>query len=65
VILDHGGQYFTVSGHLGDIDVKVGQRVRQGVKLGASGDTGSLTGPSLYFEIRQGREPLDPVEWFE
>ena len=65
VILDHGGQYFTVSGHLGDIDVKVGQRVRQGVKLGASGDTGSLTGPSFYFEIRQGREPLDPAEWFE
>jgi septal ring factor EnvC (AmiA/AmiB activator) len=65
VILDHGAQYFTVSGHLGDIDVKVGQRVGQGVKLGASGDTGSLTGPSFYFEIRQGREPLDPVEWFE
>ena len=65
VILDHGGQYFTVSGHLGDINVKVGQRVGQGVKLGASGDTGSLTGPSFYFEIRQGREPLDPAEWFE
>ena len=65
VILDHGDQYFTVSGRLGDIHVEVGQSVDQGDKLAASGDTGSLSGPSFYFEIRHGSEPLDPAQWLE
>ena len=65
VILDHGDGYFTVSGHLDDIDVTVGDLVGAGDDLGAVGETGSLSGPRLYFEIRQGAEPLDPAEWLE
>jgi septal ring factor EnvC (AmiA/AmiB activator) len=63
VILDHGDDYFTVSGHMDEIFVAVGDRVGQGDTLGTSGDTGSLSGPSLYFEIRQGSRPVDPGEW--
>ncbi|HXV35718.1 MAG TPA: peptidoglycan DD-metalloendopeptidase family protein, partial [Myxococcota bacterium] len=63
VILDHGDDYFTVSGHLADIRVEVGDEVAAREVIGSVGDTGSLAGPRLYFEIRHGREPQDPREW--
>lgn len=65
VILDHGNQYFTVSGHLADLYVDVGQTVDRGDTLATVGDSGSLSGPGLYFELRRGSEPLDPVEWLQ
>jgi septal ring factor EnvC (AmiA/AmiB activator) len=43
----------------------VGDGVGEGDDLGTVGETGSLSGPRLYFEIRQGAEPLDPAEWLE
>lgn len=63
VILDHGDRYFTVSGHLGELAVGVGDAIEAGQAIGAVGDTGSLAGARLYFEIRQGSEPLDPGDW--
>jgi septal ring factor EnvC (AmiA/AmiB activator) len=63
VILDHGDEYFTVSGHLADIRVKVGDQVDSRGVIGTVGDTGSLAGPRLYFEVRHGREPQDPRKW--
>jgi septal ring factor EnvC (AmiA/AmiB activator) len=63
VIVDHGDDYFTVVSHLEDTFVAVGDSVAEGDTLGSVGDTGSLTGPSLYFEIRRGSEPLDPDDW--
>ena len=63
VILDHGSSFFTVHGHLGGIAVEVGEQVVVGERIGSVGDTGSLTGPKLYFEIRKGGEALDPGDW--
>jgi septal ring factor EnvC (AmiA/AmiB activator) len=63
VILDHGDRYFTVLGHLDEIDVSVGDAVRRGDRIGSAGDTGSLAGPRLYFEIRRGAQALDPSGW--
>ncbi|MDG2336058.1 MAG: peptidoglycan DD-metalloendopeptidase family protein [Myxococcota bacterium] len=63
VIVDHGQGYFTVSGHLADIFVEVGDSVEPGDALGTVGDTGSLEGPGLYFEVRRGSGPLDPADW--
>lgn len=63
VIVDHGDGYFTVYGHLDEIDVDVGEGVSEGDTLGKAGDTGSLAGPRLYFEIRRGSQPLDPSGW--
>ncbi|HEU4429651.1 MAG TPA: peptidoglycan DD-metalloendopeptidase family protein, partial [Myxococcota bacterium] len=65
LILDHGDGYFTVSGHLDAIDVAVGQRVAGGERVGSAGETGSLSGPRLYFEVRQGADAVDPAEWLE
>jgi murein hydrolase activator len=63
VILDHGSDHFTVSAHLERIDVQLGDPVAAGALIGAVGDTGSLEGPQLYFEIRRGGQALDPAEW--
>ena len=63
VILDHGDEYFTISGHLADIWVEVGDEVESRGVIGTVGDTGSLSGPRLYFEVRHGREPQDPTKW--
>jgi septal ring factor EnvC (AmiA/AmiB activator) len=37
--------------------------VDRGAQIGTIGDSGSLSGPRLYFEIRRGAEALDPTEW--
>ena len=63
VILDHGDDYFTVSGHLDEVHVAPGDPVREGDRIAEAGDTGSLAGPRLYFEIRRGAEALDPARW--
>ena len=63
VILDHGEGYFSVCGHLDAIAVEVGTPLPRGAMLGTVGETGSLSGPQLYFEIRRGGEALDPRDW--
>lgn len=61
VILDHGDHYYTVSGNLASIDVKVGDDVSAGERIGSVGDEGK--GAMLYFEIRRGTETLQPGPW--
>lgn len=63
VIVDHGDGFHTISGHLDEIHVKVGTPVDEGEPLGTVGETGSLYGPSLYFELRENGQPLDPEPW--
>jgi septal ring factor EnvC (AmiA/AmiB activator) len=63
VIVDHGDEYFTVLGHLDEIRVEVGDNVDAHAVVGTVGDTGSLLGTRLYFEIRHGGEPQDPADW--
>jgi murein hydrolase activator len=63
VILDHGGGYYTVSANLGAIDVKVGDDLPFGSRIGTVGsaDTGAAR---LYFEIRIGTSTVPPADWF-
>ena len=63
VIVDHGDGFHTISGHLDEIHVTVGTPVEEGEVVGTVGETGSLYGPSLCFELRQNGEPVDPVPW--
>jgi septal ring factor EnvC (AmiA/AmiB activator) len=64
VIIDHGQQYHSVYAHLKTLDVRVGEKVERGARLGASGQTGSFDGPKLYFELRKDGHPIDPTLWF-
>jgi septal ring factor EnvC (AmiA/AmiB activator) len=63
LIIDHGSGYYTLSGHASTLLKNVGEEVRRGEVVALVGDTGSLKGPCLYFEIRQRGKPLDPLEW--
>lgn len=63
LIIDHGEGYYTLSGHASALLKNVGEEVRAGEVIALVGDTGSLKGPCLYFEIRQRGKPLDPLEW--
>jgi septal ring factor EnvC (AmiA/AmiB activator) len=61
VILDHGDHYYTVSGDLASIDVKIGQDVVAGDRIGTVGDDGA--GAMLYFEVRHGSQAVSPGPW--
>jgi septal ring factor EnvC (AmiA/AmiB activator) len=58
VIVDHDGVYFTTYAGLGATSVTTGQTVVAGMRLGQSDQTGVVR-----FELRKGREALDPAEW--
>jgi murein DD-endopeptidase MepM/ murein hydrolase activator NlpD len=61
IIIDHGEHYYSVSGNLASADVKVGDELSAGERLGTVGDDGQ--GPMLYFEIRHGTETIAPAPW--
>ncbi len=65
VILDHGDRYYTVYAHLDRFDVAVGEMVTTGQVIGAAGETGSMSGPYLHFEVRHEGSPVDPLDWIE
>lgn len=48
----------------GSIEVKKGQRIIQGQKLGIMGTTGASTGIHLHWEVR-GKLPVDPIKWMD
>ena len=62
VVIDHGLGLFTLSMHLSRIDVKEGQRVANGERLGLSGATGRVTGPHLHWAVRWQGGYLDPAK---
>jgi murein DD-endopeptidase MepM/ murein hydrolase activator NlpD len=61
VVIDHGAQFSTLYMHLSRIEVKVGERVKKGQRLGLSGATGRVTGPHLHLAARWQGEYVDPV----
>jgi murein DD-endopeptidase MepM/ murein hydrolase activator NlpD len=61
VVIDHGEQFSTLYMHLSRIEVKVGERVKKGQRLGLSGATGRVTGPHLHLAARWQGEYVDPV----
>ncbi|MGA2673668.1 MAG: M23 family metallopeptidase [Terracidiphilus sp.] len=62
VIIDHGLGLFTLYLHLSRIDVREGQRVALGERLGLSGATGRVTGPHLHWAVRWQGAYLDPAK---
>jgi murein hydrolase activator len=63
IIVDHGNEYYTLYAHVADIKVAEGDDVKQGQVIATVGDTGSLQGPRLYFEVRYQGKPQDPAQW--
>ena len=63
LIIDHGMTYYTLYGHCAEFLAAVGDMVRAGQPVAVVGDTGSLKGECLYFEIRYKTKALDPLQW--
>lgn len=63
IILNHGDGYYTLYAHASEVFFGAGAHVQRGEVVGEVGDTGSLNGSQLYFEVRHGKEALDPTQW--
>lgn len=61
LILNHGNGYRTVYTHLAEISVAEGDRVKEGERIGTSGE--SIDGPRLHFELWKDREKQNPEHW--
>ena len=63
VIVDHGGGYFSLYAHAAKILKRVGAEVARNEVVATVGDTDSVRGAMLYFEIRHQGKPVDPAGW--
>ena len=65
IIIDHGKNYYTVYAHLEEAFKAKGDEVETGEVIATVGDTGSMTGTKLYFEVRHHGKPVNPMPWFQ
>lgn len=65
IIVDHGEHYYSLSAHASELVKKVDDIVAAGETIAHVGDTNSLKGAGLYFEIRYHGKPQDPLNWLK
>lgn len=65
VEITHGNGLLTRYAHLSRIDVRNGQKIDQGLPLGAMGSTGRSTGSHLHFEVRMNDKAMNPRPFLE
>ena len=63
VIVDHGEGFYSVYSHLSDIFVEEDQYITAGKTVGLVGESGSLDGAKLHFEIYAYEKTVDPMKW--
>ena len=63
IIIDHGGGFYTVYSHVTNIQTYVDSEVRSGDVIAYMGDSGSINGSKLHFEIWGKGQKLDPEKW--
>lgn len=63
VIIYHGGNYYSIYAHLSEINTAVNSKVQMRDVIAKAGDTESLYGNALYFEIRHKAEPVNPMNF--
>jgi murein DD-endopeptidase MepM/ murein hydrolase activator NlpD len=61
VKVQHGKERSTLYAHLSRMDVRKGQAIEQGQRIGAVGATGWATGPHLHFEFQINGQHVDPL----
>ncbi len=64
MIIDHGQRFYTIYAHLSEFFKKNGELVARGEPIGLVGDSDSLTGARVYFEMRKDGKSIDPLPWF-
>ena len=63
VLIKHSKNWITAYAHLNKIYKKKGALVRRGESIGAVGNSGNVKIPQLHFEIRKGKEAVDPLKY--
>ena len=65
VIIEHEGGIYTVYGHMKTINVQEGKSVKKCEEIGEVGDIASLNGIKLYFQVSEGTQTVDPLQWLK
>ena len=63
VTIDHGYGIVSRYGHMSEISVHIGQKVRAGERIGAVGSTGRSTGPHLHYEVAVNGYKVNPIKY--
>lgn len=63
IIIDHRNGFETWYAHLKDFEVKKGDKVAKGQKIGFVGNTGYSTGPHLHYEVRLNNQRVNPFDY--
>lgn len=61
--IEHNYGFQTIYAHLNKTNVKIGDIIRKGDKIGLSGNSGRSTGPHLHYEIKYVSKQLNPREF--
>ena len=62
ILIRHPGGWVTAYGHADTMTVREGDLVKQGQAIGTVGSTGNAGSPQVHFELRKGKEPVDPAQ---
>jgi septal ring factor EnvC (AmiA/AmiB activator) len=65
IIIDHGKNYYTIYAHLEETFKSKGDAVETREVIATVGDTGSMEGAKLYFEVRYHGKPENPLVWLK
>jgi murein DD-endopeptidase MepM/ murein hydrolase activator NlpD len=65
IVVDHGYALQSIYGHLRQIDVKVGDLVKKGQKMGIAGQTGLAGGVHVHFSMQIDGVQTNPREWWD
>ena len=65
IVLDHGYALQSIYGHMRQIDVKVGDLIKKGQKMGIAGQTGLAGGVHVHFSMQIDGVQINPREWWD
>ena len=63
IVIAHGENYYSVYAHIEELFKTKGDKVEQDEVIATVGDTGSMVGSGLYFELRHHGKPMNPLGW--
>lgn len=64
VVIDHGFGYESLYAHLSNSNVKVGQKIKRGMNIARTGNSGLSIGPHLHYEVHHDGVKLNPEDFF-
>ena len=62
ILIKHSKNWITAYAHLNEVFTEKGKKVSKGEIIGSVGNTGNVRSPQLHFEIRKGKESVNPLK---